>query len=158
MMNRSPYAPPESELSVGHQDEANKRYPAVILAGAAIGEGLSYLILTVFGLVLLQVLVSQGVPVKDLYTRAYSTNWYVLFAHFVGFCCMTFAGVWVSRLSPSKKYSNAAISGAILMLFALLQNFYPFDLPIPFWSRVLSFALPIPAYLLGVWLHCRGDN
>lgn len=126
-----------------------------VLVGAAIGNGLSYAVLFVFGLLYLWVLVAQGVPGNDAYARAYESMPYLVFAHLVGFLCLVPGGVWAAKLSSNSHIRNAALAGLLVAVFALLGNLVPYYLPVPVWSRVASVLLPLPAFLLGAVLQRR---
>jgi hypothetical protein len=124
-----------------------------VFIGAAIGIALSYVVLFVFGLIFLWTLVAQGVPGNESYARAYESTPYILFAHLVGFLCLLPGGLWTARLSANTSVRHALYAGLLVTLFALISNLVPYYLPIPFWSRVASVLLPVPAFLLGARLH-----
>lgn len=123
-----------------------------IVIGAAIGNGLSYAVLFVSGLFFLWALVAGGIPGNEAYARAYDSMAYLLFAHTVGFLCLLPGGAWTAKLSKRSCIRNAAIAGGMVAVVALLSNLVPYYVPIPFWSRVASVLLPIPAYVMGaIW-------
>jgi hypothetical protein len=143
---RNPYAAPSSVL----EDKKPKVGSSVaVVFGAAIGNGIAYTVLSGCGLVFLWVLVAQGVPTRELYSRAYQSNSYLIFAHVVGLGCLLPGGYWTARLSREGPIRNAGLAGILISVFSLTQNLVPYNLPIPFWSRVASAAIPIPAFLLG---------
>jgi hypothetical protein len=124
-----------------------------VFIGAAIGVALSYVVLFIFGLIFLWTLVAQGVSGNDAYARAYESTSYLLFAHLVGFLCLLPGGLWSVRLSANSGFRHALYAGLLVTLFALIGNLVPYYLPIPFWSKVASVLLPVPAFLLGARLH-----
>jgi hypothetical protein len=126
-----------------------------VFIGAAIGMGLSYVVLFVFGLIFLWTLVAQGVPGNESYARAYESTPYLVFAHLVGFLCLLPGGMWTARLSANKSLRLAFYAGLLVALFALIGNLVPYYLPIPFWSKVASVLLPVPAFLFGARLHAH---
>jgi len=126
-----------------------------VVIGAAIGNGLSYAVLFVSGTVFLWVLVLSGVPANDVYSRAYESTPYLLFAHTLGFAFLVPGGIWAAKLSYHSHLRNALLAGLLVALFTLLSNFVPYYLPIPWWSRTLSVVAPIFAFLLGALLQRR---
>jgi hypothetical protein len=151
---RNPFAAPSSAVE---GTEPNVRTSAAVLLGAAIGNGIAYAVLYVCGMVFLWVLTAQGVPTQELYSRAYQSNPYLIFAHVVGLVCLVPGGYWTARLSGKAPFLNASLAGFLVSAFALTQNLVPYNLPIPFWSRIASAAIPIPAFLLGAlcWRRAR---
>ncbi len=134
----------------------NKPRTAIaVVIGAAVGNGLSYSVLFVSGLVFLWILVLSGVPANDAYSRAYESTPYLLFAHALGFACLVPGGSWAAKLSYHAPVRNALLAGLLVALFTLLSNFVPYYLPIPWWSRLASVAAPVPAFLLGALLQRR---
>ncbi len=131
------------------------RHVTAVVIGAAIGNGLSYAVLFALGLVFLWVLAWQGVPVAELYARAYASTPYLLFAHVVGFACLLPGGVWASKLSASSHHRNALLAGLLVAFLGVLANLLPYELPIPLWSRVATVFLPVLAFPLGARLHKR---
>ena len=129
-----------------------------VLIAAAVGYGLSYVVLFVFGLIFLWVLVGLGVPGNETLVRAYQSASYLLFAHAVGFLCLMPGGLWAARLSATSHFRNAALAGAVVAVVTLLGNLVPYSLPIPPWSRAASVLLPIPAFLLGAVLQRRAKR
>ena len=124
-----------------------------VFIGAAVGMALSYVVLFVFGLIFLWALVAQGVPGNESYARAYESTPYLVFAHLVGFLCLLPGGLWTARLSANTSVRHALYAGLLVTLFALIGNLVPYYLPIPFWSKIASVLLPIPAFLIGARLH-----
>jgi hypothetical protein len=124
-----------------------------VLLGAAVGMSLSYVVLFVCGLLFLWVLVAQGVPGAESYARAHDSTAYLIFAHALGFACMVPGGLWAARFSERAHTRNAALAGLLVALFALLGNLVPYHLPVPFWSRIASAVIPIPAFMLGAALR-----
>lgn len=124
-----------------------------VLLGSAVGIALSYVVLFVSGLVFVWALVWNGVPENESYARAYESTVYLAFAHVLGFACMLPGGLWAARFSERAHTRNAAIAGLLVALFALTANLVPYYLPVPFWSKVASAVLPIPAFILGAALH-----
>jgi hypothetical protein len=130
--------------------------PAVaIVIGAAIGNGLSYAVLFVLGLLFLWVLVAQGVSGNDSYAKAYESNSYLLFAHAVSFLCLLPGGAWTAKLSEASRVRNAALAGLLVALVGVLGNLVPYDLPIPLWSRLATALLPVPAFVVGALWQTR---
>jgi hypothetical protein len=130
-------------------------HKVAIVIGAAIGNGLSYAVLFICGLVFLWTLVAKGIPGNEAYTQAYKSVAYLLFAHTVGFVCMLPGGAWTAKLSVRCCKRNAAIAGSLVAVLTLLSNLIPYYVPIPFWSRLLSFLLPIPAFVAGAMWQTR---
>jgi ABC-type methionine transport system permease subunit len=126
-----------------------------VFIGAAIGMALSYVVLFIFGLIFLWTLVAQGVPGNESYARAYESTPYLVFAHLVGFLCLLPGGLWIARLSAHTSIRHALYAGLLVALFSLIGNLVPYYLPIPFWSKVASVLLPVPAFILGARLHTR---
>jgi len=151
---RNRYAAPSSAVE---DIEPNAGSSAAVLLGAAIGNGIAYAVLFVCGLVFLWVLTAQGVPTQELYTRAYKSNSYLIFAHAVGLVCLLPGGYWTARLSRERPFLNALLAGILVSALALIQNLVPYNLPIPFWSRIASAVIPIPTFLLGAlwWRRAR---
>jgi hypothetical protein len=148
---RNPYAPPSA---AAENTRPGSGRSVAVLVGAAIGNGIAYAVLSISGLVLLWVLTAQGVPAQELYSRAYQSNAYLLFAHFVGLVCLLPGGYWAARLSREGPVLSALLAGSLVSVFTLAQNFVPYNFPIPLWSRVASIAIPIPAFALGaLWRH-----
>lgn len=146
----NPFAAPNAPLS----EPLPKSGAAAVFVGAAVGNGTSYVVLFMFGLVFFWVLVAQGVPTQELYARAYQSTSYLLFAHFIGLICLVPGGYWSARLSPDRPVVYALLAGAVVSAFSVLSNLLPYDLPIPLWSRVASVILPFPGFLLGA-VCCR---
>lgn len=130
---------------------------AAIVIGAAIGIGLNYVVLFVFGLIFLWLLVAGGISGTEAYVKAYESIAYLLFAHTVGFLSLLPGGAWTAKLSGRSRILNAAIAGSLVAVVALLGNFVPYDVPIPFWSRLASVLLPIPAFVMGAMWQIRTD-
>ncbi len=128
-----------------------------IVIGAAIGNGLSYAVLFVFGLIFLWTLVAGGIPGNEAYVQAYESTAYLLFAHAVGFLCLLPGGAWTAKLSGRSCIRNAAIAGCLVAVVALLSNLVPYYVPIPFWSRLASVLLPVPAFVMGAMWQIRAD-
>lgn len=126
-----------------------------VFIGAAIGMALSYVVLFIFGLIFLWTLVAQGVPVNESYARAHESTPYLVFAHVVGAMCLLPGGLWTARLSANTSVRHPLYAGLLVALFALIGNLVPYYLPIPFWSKVASVLLPIPAFLIGAWLQAH---
>ena len=120
-----------------------------VLIGAAIGCGISYAVLLIFGLVFLWILVAQGVPSQELYARAYQSTGYLVFAHLTSVFCLAPGGYWSTRLDPTNSLVSAVIAGALVSVFSMTSNLLPYELPIPMWSRILSVVIPIPAFSIG---------
>jgi hypothetical protein len=148
----TPYSAPSSEVK---DPKANSSSTA-ILVGAAVGNGVSYAVLFLMGLVFLWVLAAQGVSQQELYARAYQSTGYLVFAHVVALVCCAPGGLWSARLGPDKPYRNALLAGSIVSALALSANLMPYELPIPLWSRVASVIIPLPAFLLGAYWQQRG--
>ena len=142
-MNR--YAAPNAQL----EESTTGNSGTAVLIGAAIGNGISYAVLFVFGLVFLWSLALQGVPTQDLYVKAYQSTSYLAFAHIVGFLCLIPGGYWSARLSPNKPLLAALLAGGIVAAFTATTNLIPYELPIPLWSRITSVVAAIPAFGLG---------
>lgn len=136
---------------------ARLRAPSAVLIGAAVGFALSYTVLFVLGLMFLWVLVWLGVPGNESYAEAHRHPAYLAFAHLVGFLCLMEGGRWVSRLSHQLHLRNAAMAGMAMVVITALGNLVPYDMPIPFWSRIASVALPIPAFVWGALLERRAS-
>jgi hypothetical protein len=154
---RNPYAVPSSTLEAAKPKVGSS---VAILLGAAIGNGIAYTVLSVSALVFLWALVAQGVPIQELYTRAYQSSSYLIFAHIVGIVCLLPGGYWAAHLSRKRHFLNAFLAGFLVSVFSLIENLVPYNLPIPFWSRVASAAIPIPAFLLGAfwWRRARHSS
>jgi hypothetical protein len=152
--SRNRYAAPSSALEDAKPKVGSS---AAIAFGAAVGNGIAYAVLSGCGLVFLWALVAQGVPTQELYSRAYQSNFYLIFAHVVGLGCLVPGGYWTARLSREGPFRNAWLAGLLISVFSLAQNLVPYNLPIPFWSRIVSVAIPIPAFLLGAlwWRRVR---
>ncbi|GAA5165542.1 hypothetical protein [Viridibacterium curvum] len=149
----NPYSPPKSGLEEP-SDTTDSRFVAIVL-GAVIGNGICYSVLYIFGLAFLWVLAMQGVPAQETYMQAYQSVPYLLACHTLGFLCLIPGGYWCARLSRDRHLMNAALAGVLMLLFNLTANLYPYDLPIPFWSRVVSLAASIPPFLIGAALWQR---
>jgi hypothetical protein len=148
-MNSNPYTPPLAPVDI---PEAAGNSTTAILIGVVIGTGTAYIVLTLVGLAFFWILVAQGVPAHELYVRAYQSTTYLVFAHFLGFLCSLPGGYWSARLDRTRNYGNALFAGSLVSGLALLQFCIPYELPIPYWSRVASIVLPLPAFFLGaVW-------
>lgn len=123
-----------------------------IVIGAAVGNGLSYAALLVSGQIFLWALVAGGIPGNEAYVRACESMAYLLFAHAVGFLSLLPGGAWTAKLSRRSHIRNAAIAGGLVAVVALLGCLVPYYFPIPFWSRVASVLLPVPAFVMGaIW-------
>jgi hypothetical protein len=146
-----------SPAHLSNQQLQSVRPTSAVLISAAIGIALSYVILFIFGLIFLWVLVVQGVPANQSYARAYESTSYIVFAHGVGFLCLLPGGLWTAKLSSSLPIRNAAVAGVLVAVFAAIGNLIPYDLPIPFWSRIASILLPVPAFICGALLQHRGS-
>src|SRR5262249_36777958 len=96
-----------------------------------------------------------GVSGNNAYARAHESTLYLVFAHLVGFLCLLPGGLWAAKLSTSSQIRNAVLAGVLVAAFAFLGNLVPYSLPIPFWSRVASVLLPVPAFILGAMLQRR---
>jgi hypothetical protein len=142
-MNR--YAAPNAPLD----ENTPSSSATAVLIGAAIGNGISYAVLFVFGLVFLWSLALQGVPTQDLYVKAHQSTSYLAFAHVVGFLCLIPGGYWSARLSPHKPLLTALLAGGIVAAFTATANLIPYELPIPLWSRITSVVTAFPAFALG---------
>jgi hypothetical protein len=148
----NPYAPPSASQG------GNKSTPAnllVVLIGASIGNGISYAVLSVSGLAFVWVLAAGGVPAQEIYSRAYQSTGYLIFAHLLGLICLVPGGYWTARFSTERQLGNAVFAGILLSLFSLLQTFVPYNTPIPLWSQLASVLIPVPAYLLGAYIWRR---
>ena len=141
----SPYAAPNSLLDAPH---SSGRVTAVLI-GAAVGVGISYAVLFLSGLIFLWVLTTQGVPIQELYSRAYQSTPYLAFAHAFGFLCLVPGGYWSARLSITKPLLTAVLAGSLVTAFSLSTNLLPYELPIPLWSRIVSVVSSVPAFCLG---------
>jgi hypothetical protein len=109
-------------------------------------------------LIFLWVLTAQGVPVQELYLRASQNSAYLVFAHIVGLVCLMPGGYWVAHLSNERSILTASLAGSLVSAFALLENLTPYIAPIPFWSRIVSVAIPVPAFILGSWCWRSGSK
>lgn len=151
-----PYAAPSSS-PVEHKLASCNGITA-ILVGAAVGNGIVYATLFVTVWVYLWGLSAAGVPDADLYTRAYESTWYLLFAHLVGLLSLLPGGYWSARLSTERHLFHAMLAGLIISGFSLLQCTFPYELPIPLWSMIVSVVVPIPAFLLGAMWERRAAS
>jgi hypothetical protein len=124
-----------------------------VVVGAAVGYGLSYAVLFTSGLVFLWGLVFSGIHPNEAYAKAYESTAYLVFAHMIGFACLVPGGLWAAKLSQSSATRNAFAAGVVVIFFAALANLVPYYLPIPYWSRVVSLLAPVPAFLLGAYMH-----
>jgi hypothetical protein len=120
-----------------------------ILVGFSVGNGVSYFFLYVFATAFLWVLAAQGVPSQELYSRAYQSTAYLIFAQSVALLTIIPGGYWCARLSPRNAMVNALLAGLLLSLFAFAQLLIPYEVPNPTWSRIASVVIPVPAFLLG---------
>jgi hypothetical protein len=152
---RNPYAAPTSAVA---DTQAEARHSVAVLIGAAIGNGIAYGVLAVCSLIFLWVLTAQGVPIQDLYSRAYQSDTYLIFAHLVGLACLMPGGYWAARLSRGRTTLNVSLAGSLVSIFALLENVTPYIAPIPLWSRVASVAIPVPAFILGALYWRRASK
>ncbi|MFT3735286.1 MAG: hypothetical protein QM776_09705 [Rhodocyclaceae bacterium] len=150
----NPYSAPRSELEEPSGTTTDSQLVAIVI-GAAIGNGISYTVLFIMGLVFLWVLAMQGVPAQETYMQAYQSVPYLVSCHTIGFLCLIPGGYWSARLSRNRHLMTAALAGGLVVLFALMANLLPYELPVPFWSRVVSVVASIPAYLLGAKLWQR---
>ncbi len=150
-MDPNPYTPPQAPLV----DHSTRSPLAAVVVGAAVGYGLVYVALVLINFGYFWTLTLQGVPQEELYYRALGSTAFLLFGHLAMCPCMVAGGYWSSRLSPGGAVGAALSSAALVAALALLDMFGPFDLPIPFWSRVLSLVLPFPAFWLGAMLWRR---
>jgi hypothetical protein len=141
------------KITGGQSPQRGPSAGTAVVIGAAVGNGLSYAVLFTCGLVFLWVLVFSGIPANDAYAKAHESTAYLLFAHSLGFACLVPGGVWTAKLSLDSHVRNALWAGVLVSLFAFLANFVPYYVPIPWWSRIASVALPVPAFLLGALLH-----
>jgi hypothetical protein len=122
-----------------------------VVIGAAIGNGISYGVLSVAGVIFLRVLVAEGIPGNETYFRAYQSVGYLIVAHSIGFACLVPGGYWSARLGPMSSYRNAFNSGALLSLLVLIETYVPYNIPVPLWSQIASFFMPIPSFLLSAY-------
>jgi hypothetical protein len=141
----NPYAVPESAL----EEQLPSGRATAVFIGAAVGNGISYAVLFLSGLVFLWALATQGVPTQELYSRAYQSTPYLLFAHTLGFLCLLPGGYWSARLSKDKPLLTASLAGCLLAAFTLSTNLIPYELPISLWSRIASVVESVPAFWLG---------
>jgi hypothetical protein len=95
------------------------------------------------------VLALQRVPAQEIYAKAYQSTAYLVFAHVVGFMCLLPGGYWSARLSPSKPRLAALFAGCIVAVLSGAAFFMPFELTVPFWSRVTSVVAAVPAFAFG---------
>jgi hypothetical protein len=151
MEPRNPYAAPDANADL---QMPTGRLQA-ILVGAAVGNGIAYAVFGISGLAFMWVLVAQGVPTQELYVRAYAATGYLAFAHLLGFLSLVPGGYWSVKLSPDDSSSAALVAGALVAVLSLLGNLIPYDTPVPYWSRIASVVLPIPAFMLGAWWRNR---
>jgi hypothetical protein len=150
----TPYAPPKSQVTVA--DEPGNRATAVFV-GAAIGNGTAYAVLFIFGLIFMWGLAAQGIPSNELYARAYQSTIYLIFAHVVGLLCCLPGGYWSARLSRDSPYFNSFLAAGLVVLVTFAAYLMPYEVPIPFWSRVTSLIAPFAGFLLGAhwWRRSR---
>jgi hypothetical protein len=141
----NPYASPLSDVE-GSQSTSDV---TAILIGAAIGNGIAYALLSVFGVIFLWILVAQGVPTQDLVARVYQSTGFILFGHAVAFFCCSAGGYWSARLSRDRHLSAALAAGVLLSLLTVVVLLIPYSSPLPAWSNVASVIVPVPAFLLG---------
>ena len=151
----TPYAPPNSQ--VGNTIEPCGSASAVFV-GAAVANGTCYAVLLISGNIFTWILTGQGVPSHELYARVYQSSAYLVFGHALGVLCCVPGGYWSARLGPEKPYFNSLVSASIVVLLTLAAFFVPYELPIPFWSRVVSVGAPFAGFLVGAhWWRRRNS-
>lgn len=150
-MDPNPYLAPQAPLL----DPSTRAPLTAVVIGAAVGYGFVYVVLILINFGYFWLLTLQGVPQEALYYRALASTPFLLFCHAAMCPCMAAGGYWSARLSPGGAVRAALWSAALVAALALLDNFAPFDLPIPLWSRVLAVLLPFPAFWLGALLWRR---
>jgi hypothetical protein len=97
----------------------------------------------------LWILTAQGVPVEQLYVRAYASNGFLLLAHGVGFAATTVGGFWATRIGKDGALTAAVLAGLAFSAFVFTQYMTPYPIPQPGWSRIISVLAPLPAFILG---------
>jgi len=131
------------------------RSAVAVFVGAAVGNGLAYAVLFTAGLVFLWYLVATGVPGNEVHAKAHQSTGYLLFAHILAFACLLPGGYWTARLSAKSSLRNAAFAGLIVCTLTFLAYLVPYDLPAPWWSRLVGILAPLPAFVLGAALYKR---
>jgi hypothetical protein len=97
------------------------------------------------------------VPSHELYAQISQSSAYLAFGHGLAVLGCVPGGYWSARLGPEKPYFHSFVSGGIVALLTLTAYIVPYELPIPFWSRVVSVVTPFAGFLLGAqcWRRCN---
>lgn len=152
MDRANPYA---ASLAQYLDDEAGSTRTTQAFVGFSVGVGLTYAVLMPLGCTYLWLLVAQGVPTAQLYLKAYNSVGFLLFSHVVGFATTIVGGYWSARIGRDHTLIPATLAGLANVLFVGVQYLMPYDFPQPGWSRIVSLAAPLPAFLFGAMLARR---
>ena len=149
----NPYIAPKSQS--GKIIEPRQSATAIFV-GAAIGNGTCYAVLFMFGTIFMWMLTAQGVPSHELYVRANQSSTFLILVHVVAVLCCLPGGYWSAKLGPEKPYVNSLLAAGVVAFLTFAAYFVPYELPIPFWSRVVSVVSPFAGFLLGArwWRRC----
>lgn len=97
---------------------------------------------------------NQGIPPRYLYGAILTSPTVNCIGHVVNTACGLLAGYLLAGRVSAQTWLLGAITGLPFLIHAALP-YLTEPRPMPWWSQILLFFLPIPVGILGVWLGQR---
>ena len=97
---------------------------------------------------------NQGIPPRYLYEAILTSPTVNCIGHVVNTACGLLAGYLLAGRVSAQTWLLGAITGLPFLIHAALP-YLTEPRPMPWWSQILLFFLPIPVGILGVWLGRR---
>ena len=99
----------------------------------------------------------HGIPHEYVYEAIMTSPIVNYVGHVVNAACGLLAGYLLARRVSANAWLLGTISGLPFLIHAALP-YLTYPRPMPWWSQMLLFLIPIPMGVLGIWLgqrpHC----
>ena len=127
-----------------------------VLAGAATDFACTFTTSILLAVVLMGAMAAQGQNLQGMATNAENFNYNLplaLAGLTFGLCSTALGGFVAAQIARGAELSNAGAVGVIAILMGAVM--LPLDQSPIAWTSYLSFALSVPAALLGGWVRLR---
>jgi|GEM_PF-3762766 len=148
----NPYAPPAAKGELN--GDGGYRF-GPIFVGAAVAFGLYSFATQCMGAFIMWTLKQRGTPLNQMYKFMYTEPAFLIPLHIIALVTLAAGGYWATRLGREVSLMHAFFAGLVFLLGELVLSLQPYSLPTAPWSEVLSWIIPMPAFLLGGLLARR---
>jgi hypothetical protein len=138
-----------------HRIASQKLSLRVVALGGAVAIALAALVGTAAMQLTLWRLVATGLSVQSAYGFLFTSPTYIVIDHILVFLCNAIGGYVASSLAASRPVAHGVAAGVCGLLFASLSFLGPIANPLPLWSVLLWFAIPLPAAAAGAYVRTR---